>query len=160
MGILHCELLVDTRWKLYFVKIIMASINMIFCHWNCVNSLELSKHSSASDITQAEKSWMSRLRNPKLATTVQLSWPIVAGFGLRHRDTPKFCVRVIFDIYLNIIKCISACFMTASQDQSGYCAWVHHFHQDIVIRWMGEMRWLFIIWRPGFPNSSPIFSKS
>ena len=26
---------------------------------------------SASDITQTEKSWMSRLRNPKLATTVQ-----------------------------------------------------------------------------------------
>ncbi len=29
----------------------------------------------------------------------QLSGPIVASFGLRHRDTPKFCVRVIFDIY-------------------------------------------------------------
>ncbi len=31
----------------------------------------------------------------------QLSGPIVASFGLRHRDTPKFCVRVIFDIYLS-----------------------------------------------------------
>ncbi len=46
-------------------------------------------HSSASDITQAEKSWISWLRNPKLAT-------IVAQEVERHRDTPKFCVCVIW----------------------------------------------------------------
>ncbi len=35
----------------------------------------------------------------------QLSGPIVASFGLRHRDTPKFCVRLIFDIYLFPYQC-------------------------------------------------------
>ena len=36
----------------------------------------------------------------------QLSGPIVASFGLRNRDTPKFCVRVIFDIYQYVTTAI------------------------------------------------------
>ncbi len=43
--------------------------------------------------------------NPKLATTVQGSVyerHIVAQKVARHRDTPNFCVRVIFDIYQQV----------------------------------------------------------
>ncbi len=36
---------------------------------------------------------------PWYASPRQLSGPIVAQEVERHRDTPKFCVRVIFDIY-------------------------------------------------------------
>ena len=35
----------------------------------------------------------------------QISGPIVAQEVERHRETPKFCVRVIFDIYL-ILLCM------------------------------------------------------
>ncbi len=70
---------------------------------------------SVSDITQAEKSWVSRLQNPKLATIGQgtdherpfgtpprqLSGHIVAHEVAHHRDIPNFCIRVISDTYRN-----------------------------------------------------------
>ena len=95
-----------------------------------------SKTASAG-YTQGEKLGVSQWRNPKVATTMQesvyhirsglllmglLHWapktmtehhmqvsgPLVAQEVERHRDTPKFCVRVIFDIYpkLTTLVCL------------------------------------------------------
>ncbi len=67
-------------------------------HWEMSMVADSGLLSSASDITQVEKSWMSRLRNPKRATIGRGG--CMYSFGVAHyRDTPKFCVRVIFDIY-------------------------------------------------------------
>ncbi len=52
-------------------------------------------------LCKREKTWVSRLRNPKFATKWQFSM-YVAHKVACHQDTPKFCVCIISVIYLDI----------------------------------------------------------
>ena len=110
------------------MDVLVATIGQGLCHTLHINvTVCVTKYTymsvSVSHITQVQQFWHPITLSPYLISHSclglgtlprqlclyplplalsprQLSGPIVAREVARHRDTPKFCVRVIFDIYL------------------------------------------------------------